>query len=114
MLPWWGSIPPLRFVAVVGMRVAVECRRERATEVGEGGREPGELARVELVEDPIEDLLTSGLDLSEDCTSGVGDPHEDDPPVGGDAKPLDVAPLLDAIDKAGRVGDGDAEHLGEV
>ena len=57
----WVQFLPCGSCAVVGASVARERGGEGAAQVREGGREPGQLAGVELVEDPIEDPLATGL-----------------------------------------------------
>src|SRR5689334_10013278 len=77
-----GSIPPLGVDVVVS---AVDRGRgEGRPQVGHGSCNALELRRIELFEDPGEELGLEHLDVLEQMPAGGRDPDEDDAPVAGD------------------------------
>ena len=98
---------------MVGTGVTGERGGQGAAEVAHRRCQSGQLGRVQLIEDPLEDLFANRFDLVKDGLATGRDPNQDDPSIARDTDAFDVAAFLDAVDETRRVRIGDVEHLGE-
>ena len=112
--------------AVVAVGMAAVCERrvaaggggellgERGAQVRERGLHPVELAGIEAGHRRREDVAADELRLVDEVDPGDGEADEDHAAVVGDARALDEAPLLHAVDDPGGVRHRGVEDLGQA